>query len=69
MVDELVVPEVGKAGGGRCRFGIGAGLTIDEFALGVYLDDVYWAKEGLSSTRVSETSHTSGECGGRRRRD
>lgn len=30
-------------------FGIGAGLTIDEFALWVYLDDVYWAKEGRSS--------------------
>ena len=27
-------------------FGIGAGLTIDEFALWLYLDDVYWAKEG-----------------------
>jgi lysyl-tRNA synthetase class 2 len=27
-------------------FGIGAGLTIDEFALWVYLDDVYWAEEG-----------------------
>jgi hypothetical protein len=30
-------------------FGIGAGLTIDEFALWVYLDDVYWAKEGRAS--------------------
>jgi hypothetical protein len=30
-------------------FGIGAGLTIDEFALWVRLDDVYWAKEGRSS--------------------
>jgi hypothetical protein len=30
-------------------FGIGAGLTIDEFALWVYLDDVYWAKGGRSS--------------------
>jgi hypothetical protein len=30
-------------------FGIGAGLTLDEFALFVYLDDVYWAKEGRSS--------------------
>jgi hypothetical protein len=30
-------------------FGIGAGLTIDEFALWVYLDDVYWAEEGRSS--------------------
>ena len=32
-----------------CLFGIGAGLTIDEFALWVYLDDVYWAKAGRSS--------------------
>jgi hypothetical protein len=32
-----------------CLFGIGAGLTIDEFALWVYLDDVYWAKQGRSS--------------------
>jgi hypothetical protein len=30
-------------------FGIGAGLTIDEFALWVHLEDVYWAKEGRSS--------------------
>lgn len=30
-------------------FGIGAGLTIDEFALWVYLEDVYWAEEGRSS--------------------
>jgi len=30
-------------------FGLGAGLTIDEFALWVYLDDVYWAEEGRSS--------------------
>lgn len=30
-------------------FGAGAGLTIDEFALWIYLDDVYWAEEGRSS--------------------
>jgi hypothetical protein len=30
-------------------FGIGAGLTIDEFALWVYLDDVYWSEEGRQS--------------------
>jgi hypothetical protein len=30
-------------------FGIGAGLTIDEFALWIYLEDVYWAREGRSS--------------------
>lgn len=30
-------------------FGIGAGLTIDEFALWLHLKDVYWSKEGRSS--------------------
>jgi hypothetical protein len=30
-------------------FGVGMGLTIDEFALWIYLDDVYWAEEGRSS--------------------
>ncbi|MEA2439981.1 MAG: hypothetical protein QOH76_1405 [Thermoleophilaceae bacterium] len=30
-------------------FGVGAGFTVDEFALWVYLDDVYWAKEGRAS--------------------
>jgi hypothetical protein len=30
-------------------FGIGVGLTIDEFALWVYLEDVYWAEQGRSS--------------------
>lgn len=30
-------------------FGIGAGLTLDEFALWVHLEDVYWAQEGRSS--------------------
>jgi lysyl-tRNA synthetase class 2 len=30
-------------------FGIGAGLTIDEFALWVYIDDVYWSEEGRIS--------------------
>lgn len=30
-------------------FGVGAGLTIDEFALWVYLEDVYWAEEGRLS--------------------
>jgi hypothetical protein len=30
-------------------FGIGAGLTLDEFALWVHLDDVYWSNEGRSS--------------------
>ncbi|HEX6228943.1 MAG TPA: hypothetical protein VFZ41_05710 [Solirubrobacterales bacterium] len=30
-------------------FGVGAGLTIDEFALWIYLEDVYWAEEGRVS--------------------
>jgi hypothetical protein len=30
-------------------FGIGLGLTIDEFALWLYLDDVYWSREGRAS--------------------
>jgi hypothetical protein len=30
-------------------FGVGAGLTLDEFALWVNLRDVYWAKEGRRS--------------------
>jgi hypothetical protein len=30
-------------------FGVGAGLTLDEFALWVYLRDVYWSEEGRSS--------------------
>jgi len=30
-------------------FGVGVGLTIDEFALWVYLDDVYWSEEGRKS--------------------
>ena len=30
-------------------FGVGAGLTLDEFALWVRLEDVYWAQEGRDS--------------------
>jgi hypothetical protein len=30
-------------------FGAGMGLTLDEFALWLYLDDVYWAEEGRRS--------------------
>lgn len=30
-------------------FGVGMGLTLDEFALWIYLRDVYWAEEGRSS--------------------
>jgi hypothetical protein len=34
---------------GAIGFGIGAGLTLDEFALWLHLDDVYWSEEGRSS--------------------
>jgi hypothetical protein len=30
-------------------FGIGAGLTLDEYALWLHLEDVYWAEEGRQS--------------------
>ena len=30
-------------------FGVGVGLTLDEFALWIYLRDVYWTEEGRSS--------------------
>ena len=30
-------------------FGVGAGLTLDEFALWLRLEDVYWAEEGRQS--------------------
>jgi hypothetical protein len=30
-------------------FGIGMALTLDEFALWLHLEDVYWAKEGRQS--------------------
>jgi hypothetical protein len=30
-------------------FGVGAALTLDEFALWLHLEDVYWAKEGRQS--------------------
>jgi hypothetical protein len=34
-------------------FGIGAGLTFDEYALWLHLEDVYWAEEGRSSVDAS----------------
>lgn len=30
-------------------FGVGAALVIDEFALWLYLKDVYWEKQGRAS--------------------
>lgn len=32
-----------------CAFGAGAALTLDEFALWLHLDDVYWAEQGRKS--------------------
>ncbi|MDO8212542.1 hypothetical protein [Conexibacter sp. CPCC 206217] len=34
-------------------FGVGVGLTVDEFALWLYLEDVYWAREGRASIDVA----------------
>jgi hypothetical protein len=34
-------------------FGVGVGLTVDEFALWLYLEDVYWTSEGRSSVDVA----------------
>ena len=48
-------------------FGVGAGLTIDEFALWVYLDDVYWAEEGRSSIDATVIA-AGGDGAGRDRR-
>lgn len=43
--------EPGSPGGEilAAAFGVGAGLTLDEFALWVRLKDVYWADEGRAS--------------------
>ncbi|MEV4614027.1 phosphatidylglycerol lysyltransferase domain-containing protein [Kitasatospora sp. NPDC049258] len=32
-----------------CGFGIGAGLVLDEFALVLHLEDVYWSEQGRKS--------------------
>ena len=34
-------------------FGVGAGLTLDEAALLLGLEDVYWTREGMLSVQVS----------------
>jgi hypothetical protein len=34
-------------------FGIGAGLTLDEFALWLHLEDVYWSEEGRQSIEAT----------------
>ncbi|WP_030679595.1 membrane protein [Streptomyces sp. NRRL B-1347] len=33
-------------------FGVGAGLVLDEFALILHLDDVYWSEQGRKSVEV-----------------
>jgi hypothetical protein len=33
-------------------FGLGAGLVLDEFALILHLDDVYWTEEGRKSVEI-----------------
>ncbi|MFE9396189.1 hypothetical protein [Streptomyces flavidovirens] len=33
-------------------FGIGAGLVLDEFALILHLDDVYWSEQGRQSVEI-----------------
>lgn len=40
------------AGVAAVLFGTGAGLVLDEFALVLHLDDVYWTKEGTQSVEV-----------------
>lgn len=40
------------AGVAAVLFGAGAGLVLDEFALVLHLDDVYWTKEGTQSVEV-----------------
>ncbi|MFG2562804.1 hypothetical protein [Streptomyces sp. NPDC048496] len=41
-------------GAGICAviFGMGAGLVLDEFALILHLDDVYWSEQGRQSVEV-----------------
>ncbi|MFC9426142.1 hypothetical protein [Streptomyces sp. NPDC056987] len=56
-----VVGGFGAVGSGRhgvtacvCAvvFGVGAGLVLDEFALILHLDDVYWSEQGRRSVEV-----------------
>lgn len=46
----------GKQGfaAGACAvvFGVGAGLVLDEFALILHMDDVYWTEQGRQSVEV-----------------
>lgn len=38
---------------GAVVFGVGAGLTLDEFALLLYLHDVYWTEQGRRSVEAA----------------
>lgn len=53
LVSGLVEIAVRPGGAGRelvaILFGVGAAFTLDEFALWLYLRDVYWCPEGRSS--------------------
>ncbi|WP_433547995.1 hypothetical protein ACQPZG_25195 [Streptomyces sp. CA-294286] len=42
------------AGAAVCAviFGLGAGLVLDEFALLLHLDDVYWSEQGRTSVEI-----------------
>jgi hypothetical protein len=35
------------------QFGVGMGLTLDESALLLELEDVYWSREGLLSVQIT----------------
>lgn len=40
------------AGVSAVIFGLGAGLVLDEFALILHLDDVYWSEQGRTSVEI-----------------
>ena len=47
-------------------FGIGAGLVLDEFALILHLDDVYWTEQGRQSVEVVIIGGGAGTAGSQR---
>ena len=58
LVGYLWLLQIGSGEGGRSRrlgrftallYGVGAALTLDEFALWLHLDDVYWEQAGRRS--------------------
>jgi hypothetical protein len=42
-----------SSGGWRSPFGAGAALTLDEAALLIELEDVYWSERGVVSVQVT----------------